>query len=249
MKLLFISCLLIVGTFAGPWWRDRVGTCVKKDDVPYLVLSNQHFYSVSSEQCKTFCAESELCHGVAFQLRSHSTGTCTAFMGPIKDVTTWPFRSTGVTCSKIDRYGPYSGSFADGAGRCRSNTPAAITYKEEKYVDNLGYTKCKQKCIAMAFCKGVEHYSNRCKLYGVQNVIVPGGLFKNRSPNWGCATFKRHPNWKGKWKALNTTHTNKPTNKPTINSANLLDQGASGASSVSLNVSTLLVVVFASLFL
>jgi len=248
MKLLFISCLLIAGTFAGPWWRDAVGrTCVKEDDVPYWVSSNIVWqvwegYSVS-EQCKKFCAEHELCHGVAFELTSR---TCTGFMGPLK-VFTSP--KPGVTCSKIDRYGPYSGAFADGYGRCRSKPPASKEYQEDQYRGNLGYTKCKQKCIANAFCKGVEHYSDRCKLYYVQNVIETRAQSKNRFPNWGCATYFRRANWKEKWKALNTTHTNKPTNKPTINSANLLDQGASGASSVSLNVSTLLVVVFASLFL
>jgi len=248
----FISCLLIAGTFAD-YFVDKVGSCVKVRDGGRnnIVLDLEYMNDMSEEQKKKLCEErscfknckERLCHsnsgcyGVEFLLSSNAR--CTLFMAPINiHVTRWP--KAGVKCSYIVRtvetkWKAYSGEFVDAKAYCKKDTSHKIVIR------TLGYAQCQEKCVANDRCKGVEyrHSVRICILY----YVLP--VFGSKNNDATCAIYKRL-----KYSALNTTHTNKPpTNKPTIKSANLLDQGASGASSVSLNVSTLLVVVFASLFL
>jgi len=278
MKFLFISCLLIAVTYADHFEEHR-GSCLGSGGVtpsPNKAISLFHFNNwrisliIKSctvnrcfEQCQYRCERTAGCHGTEFRLSQ--INQCTLMMAPITNVNT---QTKEVKCSRIFRNSntkittkPYGGVFSP-----RTKTACACRGKVTQ--GYLAYGRCQESCVEHEPCKGVKYIeSNRkctlCDAFPVMKVI-------STSNEATCAYYFRPGNWKEKyyshnphvpwatlnWATLNTTHTNK-TNLPDqgssdtthTNKTNLLDQGSSGASSVSLNVSTLLVVVFASLFL
>jgi len=255
---LFISCLLIAGTYADHF-DFHAGSCLGSGGVTpspnkaisvflsdHWTLENYLGMCTSGiekgnkcyNHCQNRCEATKGCYGIEFQNRA--TNQCTLMMAQIQNVAP-NSKNKKAVCSRIYRNSntkitptPYGGAFSHrtkAACACQGmlSTLLVPSYKYPTY------GKCQQDCVDRAFCKGVKYIETdrKCTLCSANPVM--GVISKSNEVT--CAYYFRHPY---QWKGLNTTHTNK---------TNLPDQGSSGASSVSLNVSTLLVVVFASLFL
>jgi len=272
MKFLFISILLIAGTYAT-LWNDNLGrgACVGADGKVFDGFKNTvnpnlyrdiTFYNAFTyiETCKIQCERFKGCYGVQFERGLQ----CRLVLAPIAN-RNYNGNFFGKRCLFIYTAPTASptvkGMFQDThpvkcRGECVQHRKFGVKSKANTF------KKCRENCVANARCKGIQYYSHsslnskssQCTVCYVTPVILKASWTSevvDPQSRYLCSLYTRHENWS----ALNTTHTNKPNNKPN----NLPDQspqvkrkneqGVSGASSVSLNVSALLVVVFASLFL
>jgi len=283
MKFLFISILLIAGTYAT-LWNDNLGrgACVAADGKVFDGFINRvnpnlyrdvNTFDASNyiETCKQQCEKDNGCYGVQFEPGRQ----CRLVLAPIAGknqngnfffqfkrclfiYTSSPTAPPTASPTAPTASPTVKGMFQDThpvkcRGLCVQHRKFGVKSKANTF------KKCRENCVANARCKGIQYYSHssskasQCTVCYVTPFILKASWTSevvDDQSRYLCSLYTRHENWS----ALNTTHTNKPNNKPN----NLPDQspqvkrneqGVSGASSVSLNVSALLVVVFASLFL
>jgi len=282
MKFLFISILLIAGTYAILWNGNfGPGACVGADGKvfdgfkntvnPNLYRDVNTFYASNYiENCKQQCEKYNGCYGVQFEFGNQCRLVLAPIAGKNYNGNFFGKRCLFIYTTAAPTAAPTAptasptvkGMFHDThpvkcRGECVQHRKSGVR-NSKKWVNT--FTKCRENCVANARCKGIQYYSHssskasQCTVCYVTPVILKASWTSevvDPESRYLCSLYTRHENWS----ALNTTHTNKPNNKPN----NLPDQspqvkrkneqGVSGASSVSLNVSALLVVVFASLFL